>query len=117
MEPALQISQRPVAMPLIPQEFLDHPRIGMVLAHTISDFDFEEQRAIYFYGLTDLPLSEIAATAQMTPAHTQSALTLYAERLKSKVELFQKAVPYNKKGLVPVSKLLLLDRWNEITER
>jgi len=96
-------------MPEIPKTFFDHAKIRFVLHHTINGFDFEEKIAVYYYCFLNLPISEIAAVTELSENHVASVLGLYSERLKYKIGVFKKAVPYNANDLLPVSELLFLD--------
>ena len=108
--PTQNIQQPPnqPKMPPVPRAFINHPKIKYVLYHTINEFDFEEQAAIYYYCFIGLSVSKIAALTELTPNHVASTLNLYSEKLLLRLDIFKKAIPYDTDDLLPVSELLSL---------
>jgi len=94
-----------IKMPKIPESFLSHPRISLVLHHIITEFYHEEQTAIFLYCIEKLPLYKIAVLADMTESHVASTLTVYFSRLSLKLDIFQKAMPYSTGKLLHISAL------------
>jgi len=103
-----------IEMPEIPRTFIRHTKVNQILCHTIEDFDYEEQAAVYYFCFLGLPISEIAALTQLSQPHVVGALTLYSERLKSKLDVFKKAVPHDADDLLPVSEILSTEIWENI---
>ena len=96
-------------MPKVPRGFIEHPKIKHVLSHTINEFAIEEQVAIFFYCFLDLSVGKIATATELSKTHVISVLGLYSEKLKFKLGIFKKAVPYDASDLLPVSELLVLE--------
>jgi len=97
-------------MPKVPRDFVNNPKIAMVLHHTINEFDFEEQDVIHLYGVVKLPVREIITLTNFTPSRVISILTLYSERLASKLSVFRKAIPYGTADSVSVAEILELEK-------
>ena len=95
-----------IEMPQIPKSFINHARIRSVLCHTIEEFAFEEQVAVYWYCFLALPISEIAELTELSQDHVAGALTLYSQRLSMKLNLFKKALHYDADDALPVSEIL-----------
>ena len=95
-------------MPDIPKALLEHPKARYVLYNTIESFEFEEQMAIYLYNILDLPVSEIGSSLSLSQEHVISILTICAERLAFKVDVFKKAVPYTDE-IVHISEVFALE--------
>ena len=98
----------PVCMPKIPSAFLAHDKIKYVLHHTIQEFNFEEQQAIRFYCVLGLPISELTLATGLTPTCILSVLTLFAERLRWRLNVFMQAIPTNPNDSLPVSDMLTM---------
>jgi len=95
-------------MPKIPRTFINHDRVRLLLYHLVDEFDYEERQALYFYCyLDDVSVSEIAEKVELSQLHVLSVLTLYSERLTSKLNFLKKAVPYDANDLLPVSEILV----------
>jgi len=94
-------------MPQIPRAFIHHDDVKVVLNDTINTFHHDEQEAIIFHCVLGAAVNEIAQVTQLTPGHVVSALTLYAERLESKLRFFKKFVPHNADESLPASEILL----------
>ncbi|MCL1788540.1 MAG: hypothetical protein FWG38_11185 [Defluviitaleaceae bacterium] len=99
------ISNQGVAMPTIPKAFIDNDRIRQVLCYTASEFNYEEKRAIFLYCVVKLSIDEIATHVELPIPHVVSALVLYAQRLNFKLDVFKKAVPYDKAKQLSVMDL------------
>lgn len=95
-----------VTIPKIPRTFLKNFLISQVLYTTIDGFNFEEQNVIFLYCFVSLPISEIAALAELSEVHVVSILTLYSERLRFKLDIFKKSVPYDTADVVSVRDML-----------
>jgi len=92
-------------MPKIPKVFIEHPRVKYELRDTIEAFNVEEQEAICLYCLLDMPISEITEATELSQTHVVSVLILYSERLKFKLGVFKKAMPYNASDLLSISEM------------
>lgn len=79
-------------IPKIPQTLVIHPKISLVLFHVITEFNYEEQNAIYLFCLEEIPIKKIEVLTGMTKRRIESTLMLYAERLAIKLEIFCKAI-------------------------
>ena len=98
----------PIKMPKIPRVFIDHKRVKLALYHVIDEFGYEEKIAIYYYCFAGLSIENIALMTELTQEHVTSVLTLYSERLSSKLDIFEKALPYNQDDVLHVSHMLAL---------
>jgi len=103
------LTKNQIEMPNVPKAFIHHPKVRQVLCHTIEEFNFEEQMAIYLYGVLDLPINEIAISTELSQDRIICVLMLYAERLAYKVDVFKKAVPYNSDEIASVCEVFVLE--------
>ena len=92
-------------MALIPKQFTTHPKISLVLHYTVEEFNFEEQAIIYLYYLANTPIEEIAHNTALSSLYVTSTITLYAQRLDQKVQLFKRAVAYNPQDLITTAEM------------
>ena len=93
-------------MPQIPRAFINHAKINQVFYHTTAQFTFEEQAVIYLYYLVGFSLQKISRLTGLSMAHIRSILILYSKRLEDKVDIFKKAVPYDKNDTVLIGEML-----------
>lgn len=98
-----------IKMPKIPTAFVKNSPIDQVLCLTIDEFNFEEQSVIYLYCFINLSVSEITALTKLSTLHVVSILSLYSERLASKLRVFKKAVPYDTADTVSVKEMFELE--------
>jgi len=94
-------------MPKVPRAFMNRAEIKRILCHTAAEFGFEEQQALYFYCLLDVPINEISEKVGLSQNHVASVLGLYTERLTNQLNLFKRTMPYDPKDVLPVSEILL----------
>ena len=92
--------------PKIPKEFLANVKIGAVLRHTITEFNYEEKQAICYYHLVTQSISEVAVFTGLPVSHVIGTLLVYAERLTYKLDVFKTAVQYDEFGVVDVKDML-----------
>jgi len=98
-----------IKMPEVPAAFIHNFQARKILRHAVERFDFEEQVAIYLYCFLGLPISEIAESTKLSENSIVCILTLYAERLSFKIDVFKKAIPYCADDLVPITEVLALE--------
>jgi len=96
-------------IPQIPCAFIDHDDVKLVLNETIEGFHYDEKEAIIFFHVLGAAVTDIAKVTQLTPGHVVSALSLYAERLESKLCFFKKFVPHDVEQSLPAGEILFLD--------
>ncbi|MCL1788505.1 MAG: hypothetical protein FWG38_11010 [Defluviitaleaceae bacterium] len=96
-------------MPEIPGAFVKKSRIGSVLSATINEFVYEEKRVIFLYNVAEMSIEDIAALTELPVPYIVSILTVYAERLEFKLNVFKKAVPYNPADMATVADLIALE--------
>ena len=91
----------------VPNAFIQDYWTKKVLIGIIDEFNFEEKQAIYYYfAMSPVTIDVVAKAAQLSQHHTVSALNLYSERLKQKLDFFKQIVDYESDDLVPVVELL-----------
>ena len=93
----------------LPKAFLSNIDIKYILCDIINGFDHEERQAIYLYSLLDITLDEISQVTGISKKHVASAISLYFERLMSKIRFFQSFMSYNGNELLSISEVLLLE--------
>ncbi|MCL2392641.1 MAG: hypothetical protein FWC66_08590 [Oscillospiraceae bacterium] len=90
----------------IPKAFIKNDDARWVLCDVISDFHREEKQAIYYCGVLDVSIEDVAERIQLSPNHVASALGLYSERLESKLCFFRKIMSYDEDDLLPIGEIL-----------
>ena len=98
-----------VVIPKIPKTFLENDLIRQVLYHTIAEFNFEEQMAIFLYCFVKMPMDEISDLEGMPLNYVASVLVLYAQRLNFKVETFKKAVFYDVNCQIDIKEMFEIE--------
>jgi len=93
--------------PEVPKSFARHPKVMEALYAIVEDFNFEEQQAIYYHHHTKLSPQTIANVLELTEPHVISALTLYAERLASRIDLFKRTLPHDADDTMQPGDILL----------
>ena len=96
---------RRIKMPKVPKIYIEHPKVKHELRDTIEFFSIEEQEAIYLYCFSDMPVCEIMKKTELSQTHVVGVLILYSERLKFKLRVFKKAMPYNASDLLPIGEM------------
>ncbi|MCL2365169.1 MAG: hypothetical protein FWC71_10955 [Defluviitaleaceae bacterium] len=96
-------------IPKIPSAFINHADVRFVLDSTIEGFPCEEREAIFFFHVLGKAVTEIAKVTCLSPQHIVSALTLYAERMESRLHFFKKFIPYDDDQLLSAGEILFLD--------
>ena len=96
---------KPIIMPMIPDTFVNHPRINKVLYMTLEEFDFEEQVAIYIFNYTKWSICAIEEYTKLSKEHIISALGLFTQRLMAKMKVFKSAVEHDGENLISVSEI------------
>jgi len=93
-------------MPAIPRAFIKSTSTWQMLCLTVAEFNFEEQAVIYLHCFVKLPISEIANMTGLSTIHVLSTLILYSKRLKFKLDVLKKAVPYDAVDTVSIKEIL-----------
>lgn len=97
--------ERVIRMPKIPEPFLDNARIASALYFTIEEFDFQEKALIFLYCYIGMTIYEVAALTKLAVSYVESILTVYAFRLKQRVDVFRKAAHCHKAKQVSVYEM------------
>ena len=98
-----------INMPMIPIVFVTHSKIKHVFHQIIEEFNHEEQLAIYFYCLLELPANEIAKVIELSEKHVVSTLTIFSERLTSIINIFKKAFSFSTCDYLPISEAIFME--------
>ena len=98
-----------IEMPKIPSIFIKKTQIGSVLSATINEFVYEEKQVIFLYCVTEMAIEDIAALTELPVPYIVSILTVYAERLVFKLDVFKKAISYNPAEMATVADLIALE--------
>ena len=107
-----RVCKKTAYVPLIPRTFFDNADVTFVLNDTINGFQHEEKEAIYFHCVLGVAVKEIATITQLTQQHVYNALSLYAERLETRLRFFKKFVPHNNDEVLSASEILFSDGGN-----
>jgi len=73
----------------------------------MDEFNHDEQCAIHYHHLLDMPPCDIANTVQLSERHVLSAIYLFAARIDEKLEFFRKVQPHDDNDVLPVCDILL----------
>ena len=114
---AINISVSGVAMPQIPRVLIKNEKISQVLYATAEEFYFEERAVIYLYCLVGFNIEEIAKLTKLPTFYIISTLVLYSQRLVSKLDIFQMAIPYNPTDMAPVCEMLEVVGLKEVEQQ
>ena len=96
-------------IPAIPSAFVKNSDVKWVLSNTINDFNHDEKEAIFFYCVLGADIKDISKVTHLSQNHVASALSLYCERLESRLCFFKKFVPHNDDESLPASEFLFLE--------
>lgn len=101
-------------IPCIPRDFVENSRIGQVLFHTLSEFNFEERTILYLYLALYRMIEEIESLTGRDRNYITGVIILFSEKLIQKVEIFKRALTYNNRVQLSMEEFFQLEEVQDI---